>query len=55
MVERSYPEIVEAYARLIPVVEDGDILLFDIYVHGKWIGSRRTEQQAIRAAEQALR
>lgn len=33
---------------LVPVPdEDGGVLLYDIFVEGKWIGSRRTIPQAI--------
>lgn len=29
--------------------EDGEILLYDIFVAGRWVGSRRTLRQAIDA------
>lgn len=34
--------------RVIPVFDrDGQLLLFDRYLDGRWIGSRRTRDQAI--------
>lgn len=30
---------------LEPVIVDGKVLLYDIYVEGEWIGSRRTITQ----------
>lgn len=35
---------------LVPALDkDGNIFLYDIFVDGKWIGSRRTLKQAIAA------
>lgn len=42
-------------AKLIPVIVEGMVQLFDIYIDGKWIGSRRTETQCNEAIEWALR
>jgi hypothetical protein len=44
MTESSKPEI-----EMRPVVVDGDIQLYDIYVEGRWIGSRRTIGQCRQA------
>lgn len=27
--------------RLVPVIVDGEVQLYDIYIDGRWIGSRR--------------
>lgn len=42
-------------AKVVPVIVDGSIQLFDIYIDGKWIGSRRTESQCADAVDWALR
>lgn len=34
--------------KLVPVVRDGLVLLFDIYINGEWHGSRRTARQCRR-------
>ena len=32
--------------KLVPVLDkDGNVILFDMYIDGVWIGSRRTEEQ----------
>ncbi len=36
--------------KLVPVKDaDGEVVLYDIFIDGKWIGSRRTIPQAIAA------
>lgn len=42
-------------ANLLPVIVNGEVQLFDIYIDGKWIGSRRTEKQSLQAIDWALR
>ena len=38
---------------LVPVYEEnGNILLYDMYVNGNWIGSRRTVEQCDRILEE---
>ena len=44
---------VEVIAMTVPVFVDDVIQLYDIYVGGVWIGSRRTEEQC-RAAVRGL-
>jgi hypothetical protein len=43
--------IMDERVKLVPVIVDEEVQLFDIYINVRWIGSRRTEKHSLEAAE----